>query len=447
VTILQGLGIRATPALVNTFSQRAVGDMLPTPVAFNHVLVRVELPSRSLWMDPTQWFQGGTAASLIEPNYGVALMLSEDTNALTTMTPSATVARRSARSIDASLDLRKGFESPARYSIATTYEGMAADSVRSSLRSISRDELQKQYQTFYGQYFPNITWVGSLSIEDDLQLNRVVTTETYDIPAFWTLSEARKRREGVVRVPEIESLLRSPRTTVRTSPLAYSNPLELQQTTQILLPDKWSVVPETHQISGSAFDFTRSVESGPGNTLLLRDSFTSKTDEIVPAAMAQYTANLSKARESVDFVLTRRGVGHDGGSTFLDRVNWLVATLALGFVAVWVWLALRIYRVDREPGAGPTDAALSGLGGWLILMGIGMCVGPIVRARCVVKSHGSHGGGLQPVMGALASRRACRQSGHVGDAAPGRGAVFQAPLKFSCRVHVLRHRCDGVPIG
>jgi transglutaminase-like putative cysteine protease len=380
VAILSRLGVRATPALVHTASQRGVREMLPSPVAFNHVLVRVELPSRSLWMDPTQWLQGGTAETIIEPDYGVALLLAEKVDALTPMTASSAAARRAVRMIDATIDSRQGFDDPARYSVSTTYEGMAADSIRASFRSTSRDELQKQYRTFYDAYFPGLKPVGILTFEDDLNANRVVTSETYEITQFWTFSDTRKRREGVVRVPDLESLMRSPRSTVRSSPLAYTYPLELQQTTQVLLPDKWSIANETQTVSDPAFEFSRRIEYGTGSTLLLHDSFTSKTDEIAPSAVASYAANLAKARTVADLVLTRSGAGHDGGSTFFDRINWLVTMLSVCFVGGWLWLAVRTYRYDPPTQFGETNMLLSGLNGWLILIAIGLCVSPFKLA-------------------------------------------------------------------
>lgn len=377
IAILERLGVRATPALVNTAYQRGARESLPSPLAFNHVLVRVELPSKSLWMDPTQSLQGGTLDTIMQPDFGVALLLSDKVESLTPMEASGSNARRSLRLIDATLDLRQGYESPARYSISTTHEGIAADNMRANFRAASRDDLQKTYRNFYDAYFSGIKAIGGIAYADDLNANRIVVTETYEIPVFWQLSDAKKRREGVVYAPDIEALLRAPRSAERTLPLIQSFPLEMRQTTQVLLSEKFVIADEVQKISDTAFEFERRIERVRDNEFLLRDSFATKADEIAPAALSAYAANLAKARVVADFVLKRSGEGHDGGSTLIERVNWLIVALALCLLSGWAWLAYKVYRYDPPPQPGEASGLLSGINGWLVVLAIGMCVAPL----------------------------------------------------------------------
>ncbi len=378
VALLNRLGIRAVPALVNTSTKRGVREMLPSPLAFNHVLVRVELPTAALWMDPTLSLQGGSAENVGEPDYGVALLLGEGVDALSPMKARSAGARHSLRSIDATLDLRQGYERPARYFVVTTHEGRAADTARANFKSMSRDELQKQYRAFYDSYYPGAVSVGSLTFEDDLQANRVVTSETYEIPQFWVVSEARKRREGFVRVPDVEVLLLAPKAIARDTPLAYVFPYELHQTTQVLPPEPWTIANETQKVVDAAFEFERVTERIESrNVILIHDKFASKVDEIPARAVAAYAANLGKARALTDLMFSRRGTGHDGGSSFFERFNWLVAILGTCFLAGWLWLAFKVYRYDPQPQVGETHNSISAIGGWLILLAIGLCLGPL----------------------------------------------------------------------
>lgn len=375
IAILEHLGVKATPALVNSWLKRGVHKSLPSPLAFNHVLVQVELPVRTLWMDPTQSLQGGTIGNIIQPDFGVALLLNNKTESLVPMITGSTNSRRSLRSIKATLDLRQGYESPAEYSVFSTFEGLAADTIRASFLVNSRDDLLKNYRNFYDGYFPGIKAIGDIVYEDDLNANRVITTETYEIPTFWMFSETRKRREGFVYAPEVEWLLRTPNSAERSLPLAQTYPMEIYQTTHILLSEKFSIVEDAQKVNDTAFEFERRVVRVQDNEFLLHDSFITKTDEIAPEAASDYFANLAKAREAASFVLTRRGEGHDG-STFIERINWVIVALALCFLGGWSWLASKAYRYDPAPQADKANKQIAGIKGGLVLLAIGLIISP-----------------------------------------------------------------------
>ena len=51
--MLRGLGLEAWPALVTTDDGRLLPTRLPSPGAFNHVIVLARLEDRDVWIDPT----------------------------------------------------------------------------------------------------------------------------------------------------------------------------------------------------------------------------------------------------------------------------------------------------------------------------------------------------------------------------------------------------------
>ncbi|WP_168194058.1 DUF3857 domain-containing transglutaminase family protein [Pontibacter sp. SGAir0037] len=53
VTMLRQMGIKASPALVNTTSRGQVAEVLPSPYAFNHCIVQVDFWGKKYWYDPT----------------------------------------------------------------------------------------------------------------------------------------------------------------------------------------------------------------------------------------------------------------------------------------------------------------------------------------------------------------------------------------------------------
>lgn len=54
VALLRELGIEADPVLVNTQSGDAIGEQLPMPPLFNHMIVRARIDGRSYWLDGTR---------------------------------------------------------------------------------------------------------------------------------------------------------------------------------------------------------------------------------------------------------------------------------------------------------------------------------------------------------------------------------------------------------
>ena len=74
--MLDGLGIAAEPALVNTAFGDALPDRLPSVTAFNHILVRATVAGKVYWLDGTR--TGDTSlAALAVPDFGWALPMRE----------------------------------------------------------------------------------------------------------------------------------------------------------------------------------------------------------------------------------------------------------------------------------------------------------------------------------------------------------------------------------
>ncbi len=377
VAVLSGLGVDAKVALVNTTTQGGVRDNQPSPYAFNHVVVRAQLNGQVLWLDPTRRVQGGRIDSLHQYDYGQALVIDSATTNLTPMFGANKSASRAYRSISAVIDTRAGLTAPAKYTVTSTLEGGAAESLRTTLSSVSRDDLQKQYLTFYDSYFPGMQSTAKFTVEDDLEENRIVTREFYEIPQFWKLSDTKKIHEGDVQVPDVAVQLKALRGANRASPLGLAHPSELLQTTEVLLPEKWQIQPKAVKVDGPGFTFERRIEHPSGNRVVLTDHFQSMAAEVAVADLPKYSASLAKARDAVGYVLTVPVSGADGASADWENINGLIATLAVAIAGGFIWLGGFLYRLDPKPPPRGGDPTLTGLRGWLIYVGFAFLVAPI----------------------------------------------------------------------
>jgi len=80
--MLKALGIEAAPVFINTTDKQEIMGWLPTPLAFDHVTVRVSLRDKYYWFDPTISFQRGGINDISYPDYKCGLVLSDTTTGL-----------------------------------------------------------------------------------------------------------------------------------------------------------------------------------------------------------------------------------------------------------------------------------------------------------------------------------------------------------------------------
>lgn len=372
LSMLRELGIEARPALVNTYSGTGLPERQPSPGLFDHVLVEARIGRSRYWLDPTRSSQKGDLAHLFQPDHGHALVVDSQSRSLTAMkNPSGAMNRKRVRAV---FDAREGIDQPVRYSVTSTSEGLVADSMRNMLASSNIDELQQQYLNFYARYYPNIVVDAPLKSAGQDEANRLVVDEYYRITDFATWVESALRYEVSIEAPDMAELLLDPSPAIRRAPLARRYPHELEQVTEILLPEAWPFTPGTSKVDDPAFSFER-VISGEGARIVLTDRYVAKAPTVAAEDMPRYLSNLARARGEMAYGLQWAKPGH--GATGSDALNGpLIATAAL-FLLGWVGLAMLAYRWDPPPDRRDLDPKMAGFGGWVLLPAFGILVSPI----------------------------------------------------------------------
>lgn len=388
IALLRALGIEARPALVNTAQRRGIRDWLPSPGAFNHVLVQARLGQDTYWLDPTRSPQAGRLDKVVQADFEAALVIDEASHELVPMAPNYLLTQW--REVHALIDASAGFDRPVSYTVTTEVEGAAADSLRHALASQSREALQKRYLNYYAAYYPGTEAAGPLEVEDDPVVNRLKTVERYTIQNFWPTADKGATREAAIAVPELMDLLRAPGTPLRGAPLALNHPVDLVHVTEVRLPEAGSGTNDELKVSDPAFDFQRVETWKQGKTLVLTDRFRSLRDHVDAADVARYSAALEKTRQGLHYALYRQSPAATGSAQGGGSPHWLAAVTVLlgllGFGAV----ALRLQRWDPAPIAPPPlvfgPAPLRGLGGWLLVLGLAMLMMIWRAARTLVES-------------------------------------------------------------
>lgn len=349
VTMLAALGIDARPALVNT-EHPVVAGLAATPHAFNHVLVRATLAGKAYWIDPTRPPQKGDLAHLYQADYGMALVLDKASRDLVRMAPPVH-ARTSIRTV---FDSSKGFDGPVGYTIVTTVHGAAAESMRAQIASRGLAEKQMDYLNYYARTYPGIKAAAPLAMRDDETNNTITLTESYAIADFWSRQKGKKRREAYIDSAEIETRFSAPKAVNRIAPLKVRFPEEIEEVTEVKLPEEWEITEKNSTVSDAAFVYANRVAQGKdGRSMVVTNSYKARADRVAPEAMASYAANLRRADNKVGHTLTSDDPNQ--AVSLAGKFNGRLTAGVLIFCG-WVWLGL-LWSTTRPAHRG-TDGQL-----------------------------------------------------------------------------------------
>ena len=412
-TLMRAVGLTAYPALVETDYKRHIASHLPSPKSFDHVIAAIPQESGWVWADPTIMYQAGQMEYRGHPNYERALIIRDGSTELTPMEILETASRSVL--IEEVFDI-SAFDAPAKFRVKSAYTGLSADYMRQYLAETSLEKIEKSYVNFYSSAYPGISMTKSVTWTDDLRQNRLVVDEEYDVPDLWQdTSEERKIKAEFYPKGIQEYAVRTDHP-VRTMPLQVQHPRKAELITTVNLPEVWSVNAGEEVFESKAFRATSGI-SGEGRQVTMRYTWTSLADHVLPVDVPEHVKAVQNFRNGLGYTLTYRHPA-PAATTAPDvtpekapepapsqavttqstpstkppsDTNWLfvillgvVAIAAIaGAVAIWRW------RPDAPPYL-VKNTSLAGLGGWLVLVGFGVVLGPIlVVVQLATQNHGA----------------------------------------------------------
>jgi tetratricopeptide (TPR) repeat protein/transglutaminase-like putative cysteine protease len=298
VTLLRGVGIQAEPALVNTRLREHVSEWLPSPAAFNHAIVRARLGQTSYWLDATASGQGGTLEKLVQAHYGAALVVRADSTGLEPIP--ADSAPEPTSMVAVLVDMRRGFDKTAVFTVSTLHRGSDADATRRSLREATAQDLATKYLNFYKQSYAGIRSSGPLKIQDDRSRNELRIDEAYEIDQPFELTKDRARRSFQVEADLLTALLKRPGTSVRTTPLALAFPTNVEQHIRLRLPETVKVEDDQRSVATPTFRYEYRV-SHSGTEVLLDYHYQTLAEYVPVEQLADFLAKREQARSDSFF--------------------------------------------------------------------------------------------------------------------------------------------------
>ncbi len=283
VTMLRRLGIAADPVLVNTDLRAHLRAELPAPTAFDHVVVRVSMDGREVWVDPTRSEEFGPLGE--DPlRYGVGLVVARETKDLAAIAESI-----GAEPLTRVVDTLRLSGPDATLESETTYRGRDASAMRDDLANVPRAKLEGHRRQQVAATYPDAERVGSLAVVDDVARNVLVVRESYRLPAAAS--------GGLeVQATHIRLLLSTASHRHRTTPLELEYPAFVQQ--EVRIYGAALQVPDPVTVETPAFAFQYSGEALPDHLVLFFD-YRARRDSVDAADAQAHAKRVAEVIEAL----------------------------------------------------------------------------------------------------------------------------------------------------
>lgn len=374
VALLRAVDVNAWPALVNSRYGRGVLERLPSPGAFDHVIAKVRSGGVNYWLDATRSGQGGELATLVQADFGPALVLAPRLDGLEQI-PERTAAFPT-RTVTETYDLRAGTGKTAKLSVHTVYREEDADAMRVRMRTQTAKRLGEDYLEYYRRNHHGVRVVTPLALADDREQNLFIIDEHYEIDEPFEKGADEGKRSFFLQAYLISDETQKPEQTERSSPLARAYPQHVHHKIVAWLPGEWSIDDKQVSLDDPAFQY-RSNTRFAGGKLELDYNLRNTRDHVPVAALKPFLVKLDKAHDDAFYELfeQEKPAAAQGAVIALPSANLrlifaLVGGLGLGVAGWFVSRRLPWRLPEAEPGAP------KGIGGWLILPVISSVIAP-----------------------------------------------------------------------
>lgn len=385
-TLLDHCGITVAPVLVNSIERGNVADMLPSPYAFDHVILQVTTASDTYWLDATRSDQRGPLDQIYVSNFGCGLVLTPGKQMLT--------AFKAPASSIPNIDIQESYTiaAPGNASlldVVSFYRGAAAEAIRANFKRESREVIQKSYLQYYSRRFREINARQPVRLTELPGGAGCKVEEQYAIPEIWQKNDSKAEYSLVIGSVELQNEIGESIALPREDPAGWRYPSKLDHKIQVHLFQDWPIEGSPVHVTTEAFQFAHTTEI-EGRSIALKYSYQSLSDTIPVAEVPAHNQALEKVRNALNYTFTHRtgdqAVSAQAGQTF--KVNWflVLCTLVVSGVAIGGCLVLFKRTLRMPPRLCPYEIAhLDGLSGWLVFVGLQFLIRPVMIILALVK--------------------------------------------------------------
>jgi len=301
---LRRLGIDAVPALVSTTGGERLPDRLPSPLVFDHVIVRVVIDGKVLWLDPTGTHRGGTGRGIVPSDLGYALPIRAEQTALEHIDGYGDRAGRvtvlEQFAVDETADI------PLRLHVETRFTDARADSMRARWANGSAKAISDANLEFYHDRFPGLVESKTLELIDDRDRNVLTLNENYTMPRD-AFGKAGIPAKLTTRAYIVQNVLPARQSSPRMQPLALPTDLANDQTIELRVKDRVLTPLDDLDARAGAMTFSRKTTALPDGLRVIYRLDTGTRDAVPASAAAEVYALSDQIKDNagIEFYLEK----------------------------------------------------------------------------------------------------------------------------------------------
>ena len=367
VTLLQSRDIEAYPVLVNTSLKQSIDSRLPSTNLFDHCVVQLTFDEKKIYIDPTINNQGGNLSNYYFPAYRRGLVIDSDIAELDVLPDPESPGTSEIHTLDLA-----AIGGEAMMEVRTLYTGSDADIQRSYFAQNSLEAIQKTFKDYYANLYPDIVVWDDIEFTDNRSSNTFIVEEKYKIPTFWNPLPGKENQiYAQIQPLALTNLFDVPKNIQqRKSPYYLSYPVEYNHTIHVNLPEEFNVAGVDNVIENDLYLYEYSV-SNRGKSVTKSTHYKTKADQVPADRIGQYVADHTRMYSELVFQFTYdRGVTEAAKNTLPGIITTIVALAAGAFLAVSLY-----HHYDPEPNRYMVRGLP--IGGWLILLAVGISISPL----------------------------------------------------------------------
>lgn len=289
MALLKAMNIDVTPALVNLDRGSVLPKLLPSPLVFNHVILSLNLNGQQYWLDSTDLNQGNDLNTMGVPFYFNALLLSDNTTTFTSMLPQARDAE-----IKTSRELWLN-DGRGHLFVSNTYAGNEAENQRTILRSISQKELNRQFQTYYSHFYPELESNNNIEIVDNREQNQFQLRKSFELPEI----PDDMSRHGLPLYPDLIDGYLKNIDAARTQPVQLGIPTKTRQEFVFHLPYDVNIADYNQHYDNAVFSFSINVQQTSNRSLKVIYRYYNHLDYVPVKELAKYREAVAQVRDEL----------------------------------------------------------------------------------------------------------------------------------------------------
>ncbi len=370
--LLKQIDIKSYPVLIHTDQNKSIESGNPSTRAFNHVILAIEYEHKFYFIDPTFTYQKGNFKNKKTSNYEVGLILDDSENTFVEI-PTDTVSK-----IIVTEDFNINSDTKdAILKVESIYTGIHADRTRYSYSNSSIADMQENYRSFYLKYTDEVEVLDTLVFIDDEEQNEIRITEHYLLKGFWTKADSADTKIQKDFIPYVlnEKIIYVT-DNIRKQYLEIPFPVNITQTINVRKAEGWNIENSNIEENNDFFYYYYNT-TVIDNLLSLKYIYRSKTSSISPEDYPAYKTKSNFLDHNMVMAVSTSDV-----NAKVFGFNWL---LALTTLISTIFSFIVCYHLYKKPYQAEYDKQYNTIGGWLILVGIGIVISPLALTYEVFK--------------------------------------------------------------